>query len=65
MYAMCLWGQVVRKYLRGTQGQPDLFFGGFNTCAEPNCPLSSIQPSAASEYGVLTCGRSMPRMFTT
>ena len=42
-------GQVLRKYLQGTQGRPELCFGGFSTCGEPNCPLSWIQPSGAIE----------------
>ena len=34
-YAVRFWGQVLRKYLRGTQGHPDLCFGGFSTYGEP------------------------------
>ena len=42
-------GQVLRKYLQGTQGHPALCFGGFSTYGEPNHPLSSTQPSSAIE----------------
>ena len=43
------WGQVLRKYLQGTQGRPELCFGGFSTFGEPIRPLSSTQPSGATE----------------
>ena len=43
----CFWGQVLRKYLRGTQGRPDLCFSGFGTYREPNllylCDLPTLQ----------------------
>ena len=48
-YAVRFWGQVLRKYLRGTQGCPGLCFGGFSIYREPNCPLSSLQLSGAIE----------------
>ena len=35
-YAERFWGQVLSKYLLGTQGRPNLCFGGFSTCGEPN-----------------------------
>ena len=44
---MRLRGQVVRKYPWGTQGRPDLCFGGFGTYGEPDYPLSLTQPSGA------------------
>ena len=51
-YAVRFWGQVLRKYLRGTQGCPHLCFGGFSTYGEPSRLLSSMQPSGAiSETG--------------
>ena len=48
-YTVRLWRQVLRKYLRGTQGRVDLCFGGFGTYQDPNRLLSSIQPSGAIE----------------
>ena len=48
-YAVRFWRQALKKYVRGTQGRPNLCFGGFNTYGEPNHPLSSIQPSSAFE----------------
>ena len=29
IYVDRFWGQVLRKYLQGTQGRPELCFGGF------------------------------------
>ena len=49
IYVDRFWGQGLRKYLQGTQGCPELCFGGFGTYGEPNRPLSSIQPSGAIE----------------
>ena len=49
MYTVRFCGQVLRKYLQGTQGRRDLCFGGFSTYGEPNRPLSWIQPSGAIE----------------
>ena len=40
---------MLRKYLRGTQGRPELCFDGFSTYGESNRPLSWIQPSGATE----------------
>ena len=48
-YVDRFWGQVLRKYLGGTQGRPDLCFAGFSTYGEPNRPLSLTQPSGAIE----------------
>ena len=45
-YAMRFSGHVLRKYLRRTQGRPDLCFGGFSTYGEPRC---WIQLSGAIE----------------
>ena len=30
IYVDRFWGQVLRKYLKGTQGRPELRFGGFS-----------------------------------
>ena len=49
IYVDRFWGQVLRKYLRGTQRRPELCFGAFRTYEEPNRPLSLIQPSGAIE----------------
>ena len=49
IYGDRFWGQVLRKYLQGTQGRPELCFGGFSTYGEPNRPLSLTQPSSAIE----------------
>ena len=62
IYVDRFWGQVLRKYLRGTQGRPELCFGGFSTYGEPHCPLSSTQPSGAIEetgpfFTFRLCGR--------
>ena len=43
IYVDCFWGQVLRKYLPGTQGRLELYFGGFSTYGEPNRPLSSLK----------------------
>ena len=40
IYVDRFWGQVLRKYLRGTQGRPKLCFGGFSTYGEPKRPVS-------------------------
>ena len=45
IYVDRFWGQVLRKYLWGTQGRPELCFGGFSTYGEPNRSLSLVQPS--------------------
>ena len=49
IYVDRFWGQVLRKYLWETQGHPELCFSGFSTYGEPNCALSSIQPSGPIE----------------
>ena len=49
IYVDHFWGQVLRKYLQGTQGRPELCVSGFSTYGEPNCPLSSNQPSSVIE----------------
>ena len=40
-------GQVFKKYLRGTQGRPDLCFTGFGTYGGLHRSLFSIQRSGA------------------
>ena len=44
-----LLGTSVKEVLSGTQGHPDLCFGGFITNGEPNRLLPLIQPSGAIE----------------
>ena len=47
---MRFWGQLLRKFLRGTQGRPDLCFGGFSNFARKVCgPVWSTWGTALGE----------------
>ena len=49
IYVDRFWGQVLRKYLQGTQARPELCFRGFDANGKPTRPLSSTQLSGGIE----------------
>ena len=60
MYDVCLWGQVGRKYLWGTQGCPTLCLRAFGTYKKPTrnvvwmCPVlpgTSTYVKIRNKYG--------------